>query len=107
MSETGDRIKSCIRAVPPGAVTSYAGIAALVGLPHGARTVARVLHACSASDGLPWWRIVRADGAIALPRGYGFEEQGARLRDEGVVVDDRGRVDLSAFGWFGPVSHSS
>lgn len=107
MSETGERIKACIRSVPEGAVTSYAGIAILAGVPQGARTVARVLHACSAFDGLPWWRIVRADGGIALQRGYGFEEQAARLRDEGVDVDDRGRVDLSVFGWFGPVSHSS
>lgn len=107
MGETGDSIRLILHAVPSGMVASYSGIATMAGVPHGARTVARLLHACSSSDGLPWWRIVRADGSIALERGFGFEEQVARLRDEGVPVDARGRVDLSEFGWFGPVSRSS
>jgi len=107
MDKTGDSIRKILGAVPFGMVASYSGIATLAGVARGARTVARILHSCSASDGLPWWRIVRVDGSIALPRGFGFEEQAARLRDEGVVVDTLGRVDLSVFGWFGPVSRSS
>lgn len=107
MDKSGDSIREILGAVPFGMVASYSGIATLAGVPRGARTVARILHSCSASDGLPWWRIVRADGSIALPRGFGFEEQAARLRDEGVVVNALGRVDLSVFGWFGPVSRSS
>jgi len=107
MSTTGDSIRKILGAVPYGKVASYSGIAMLAGAPNGARTVARLLHACSSTDGLPWWRIVRADGSIALERGFGFEEQAARLRDEGVWVDAYGRVDLSEFGWPGPVSRSS
>lgn len=107
MDRAGDNIRTILGAVPFGMVASYSGIAALAGVPRGARMVARILHSCSASDGLPWWRIVRADGSIALPKGYGFEEQAARLGDEGVAVDALGRVDLSAFGWFGPVNRST
>ncbi|HUW69769.1 MAG TPA: MGMT family protein [bacterium] len=107
MSTTGDSIRMILGAVPHGKVASYSGIAMLAGIPNGARTVARLLHSCSSSDGLPWWRIVRADGSIALEPGFGFEEQAARLRDEGVLVDARGRIDLSEYGWLGPVSRSS
>jgi len=92
--------------VPRGRVTSYGGVAALAGLPNGARTVARVLHSSSASDGLPWWRIVRADGGIALGRGAGFEEQRAALAEEGIGVGADGRVDLREFGWYGAPTES-
>jgi|SRR5690554_4734913 len=55
-----------IKAVPYGKVCSYSGIAALAGIPNGARLVARILHSCSEKCDLPWWRIVRSNGEIAL-----------------------------------------
>ena len=47
----------------------------------------------TASDpDLPWHRVLRSDGRIALPAGSdGFREQCARLRAEGVAVVN-GRV---------------
>ena len=42
--------------------------------------------------GLPWHRVLRADGRIALPAGSeGYNEQCTRLRREGVTVE-AGRV---------------
>ncbi len=101
MQTAGERIKAVLLGVPAGRVASYGGVAAMAGLPNGARTVARLLHSCSASDGLPWWRIVRANGGIALARGAGFEEQRALLASEGVEVGSDGRIDLDAYGWSG------
>ncbi|PKL07570.1 MAG: DNA methyltransferase [Spirochaetae bacterium HGW-Spirochaetae-7] len=101
MGSTGDRIKEVLRRVPCGRVATYGGIAAITGLPNGARTVARLLHSSAKSDALPWWRIVRVDGTIALRPGAGMEEQVARLADEGIAVGKYGRVDLAAFGWQG------
>ncbi len=100
MQTATERIKDVLLRVPSGRVASYGGVAVLAGLPNGARMVARLLHSCSAADGLPWWRIVRADGSIALERGGGYEEQCARLADEGVATGG-GRVDLERFGWSG------
>lgn len=99
MGATGDVVKAIIHSVPRGRVASYGSIAALAGLPNGARTVVRILHSSSGADGLPWWRIIRADGSIALRMGAGYEEQAARLADEGVRVDMNGRVDMGVFGW--------
>ena len=87
--------------IPRGRVASYGGVAALAGIPNGARTVARLLHAAAGPRGLPWWRVVRSDGSIALGRGSGFEEQRALLESEGVRVESDDTVDLAAFGWRG------
>lgn len=89
------RILAAIRAVPRGAVAGYGQIARRAGLPGRARMVARLL-AGNEDPGLPWHRIVRSDGRIALPPGSaGFREQVRRLRAEGVVVEG-GRVRMPA-----------
>jgi methylated-DNA-protein-cysteine methyltransferase-like protein len=50
--------------------------------------------ACNDDPGLPWHRVVRSDGRIALPRGSAaWAEQVARLRAEGVEVHE-GRVRM-------------
>jgi methylated-DNA-protein-cysteine methyltransferase-like protein len=88
MTETTRRIVEQIRAIPAGFVVSYRDIAQASGLPNGARQVARVLHALAEKEGLPWHRVIRADGKIALPRGGLGELQAAMLRAEGVPVSD-------------------
>lgn len=100
-TETTLRIQAVLARVPRGKVASYGAAAAMAGLPNGARQVVRVLHARAASEGLPWHRILRKDGSIALPRGQGFELQKALLEAEGVAVSAAGRVDLARYGWNG------
>jgi methylated-DNA-protein-cysteine methyltransferase-like protein len=46
---------------------------------------------------LPWHRIIRSDGRIAL-EGEGRALQIMLLRGEGVKVSDEGRVDMGEFG---------
>ena len=88
-----ERILAAIRAVPRGEVAGYGHIAHRAGLPGRARMVARVL-AGNEDPGLPWHRILRSDGRIALPPGSRrFREQARRLRAEGVEVRD-GRVRM-------------
>lgn len=85
------RILAAIRAIPPGSVSSYGEVARRAGLPGRARLTARVL-ADNDDASLPWHRVLRADGRIAMPEGSrGFREQRARLRAEGVTVE-KGRV---------------
>ncbi|MDR2516701.1 MAG: MGMT family protein [Spirochaetaceae bacterium] len=98
MTETTIRIVEALRAVPRGKVSSYRDIARAAGLPNGARQTARVLHALTEKLSLPWHRIIRADGSLALPPCHGREEQTALLRGEGVEVDERGRVDMNRYG---------
>ncbi len=85
------RIHAAIRAIPPGETAAYGEVARRAGLPGRARLVARLL-ATGAEPGLPWHRVLRADGCIAFPAGSdGHALQCARLRAEGVEVVD-GRV---------------
>ena len=87
-----------IRSIPRGSVTSYGEIAARSGLPGRARLVGRVLGEFSGT-GLPWFRVLRADGRIAFPPGSrAFKQQVRELAGEGVLVV-RGRVDISLHGW--------
>jgi methylated-DNA-protein-cysteine methyltransferase related protein len=100
-SEETKRIIAVLKKVPAGKVTSYGAIAALAGLRNGARQVVRVLHSSAEKEGLPWFRVLRKDGSIALPQGGGFELQRGHLKKEGVRVTREGRVDLRKFGWWG------
>jgi methylated-DNA-protein-cysteine methyltransferase-like protein len=97
MTDTTRRIIEQILAVPRGKVCSYGGIAAKAGLPNGARQVVRVLHSMSEKHALPWHRIIRADGRIAL-EGEGRALQITLLRGEGVKVSAEGKVDMGKFG---------
>lgn len=85
------RIIAVIRKIPKGQIAGYGEVARRAGLPGRARLVARLL---SQNDDrtLPWHRVLRSDGRIALPEGSkGYREQCARLREEGVRVEG-GRV---------------
>jgi methylated-DNA-protein-cysteine methyltransferase-like protein len=68
-------------------------------MPNGARQVVRILHTLSRPLSLPWHRVIRADGRIALPAGGGREIQTALLRSEGVKVSEAGGVDLEKYGF--------
>jgi methylated-DNA-protein-cysteine methyltransferase-like protein len=98
MTESTARIVRAIRSVPRGKVACYRDIALAAGLPNGARQVARVLHSMSETQKLPWHRIIRADGSIALPPDRGGDLQAALLRSEGVAVSRAGRVDMEKYG---------
>jgi methylated-DNA-protein-cysteine methyltransferase-like protein len=70
-----------VHAIPPGFVRTYGDID-----PRAPRLVGRVL--ATTHDGLPWHRVVRADGSLAKGR-----RQRELLLEEGVLM--RGdRVDL-------------
>jgi methylated-DNA-protein-cysteine methyltransferase-like protein len=86
-----------ILAVPRGKVCSYRDVAAKAGFPNGARQVVRVLHSMSEKYALPWHRIIRSDGRIALD-GEGRALQITLLRGEGVKVSKDGKIDMGKFG---------
>jgi len=77
---------------------SYADLSEFVlGHRRSPRRVARVLSQDSAGTGVPWWRVVRADGSSAPEIGH---EQQSRLRAEGVPFSGT-RVRMEAARWDG------
>ncbi|TMD24631.1 MAG: MGMT family protein [Chloroflexi bacterium] len=85
-----EAVRAVVRDVGRGQVVSYGEVARRAGYPRAARAVGNVL---ANSLGLPWWRIVRANGELAA---HGGEEQARRLRREGVAVRD-GRCQVPTY----------
>lgn len=94
---TYERIYAAVRKVPRGRVATYGQIATIAGLPGHARQVGYALHALL-DPSVPWHRVINAKGEISLS-GASADEQRGRLEREGVSVDARGKIDLSAHAW--------
>lgn len=78
-------VTAAIEALGHGEVSTYGEIAAEAGYPGAARAVGNLLRT---SVGLPWWRVISANGRL-VP---GIEsDQAERLRAEGIRVVN-GRV---------------
>jgi methylated-DNA-protein-cysteine methyltransferase related protein len=86
-----EAVIATIRRLRPGEVASYGEIAEEAGFKGAARAVGAVL---SRSTGLPWWRVVRADGRLVSPK---EDEQARLLSQEGVTVVN-GRVKAASQG---------
>ena len=98
------RVYAAVRAIPRGRVATYGQVAAILGVPRGARAVGWALRALSptAKPSVPWHRVVGAGGRISPRSGPGPELQRRRLRAEGVTF--RGAViDLRRHGFARPV----
>ena len=96
MTDTTKSIIEQLLAVPKGRVVCYRDIAVRAGIVNGARQVVRVLHSMTEKYHLPWYRVVRSDGFIAL-QGDGKDLQIELLRKEGVIVSDEGYIDMKKF----------
>jgi methylated-DNA-protein-cysteine methyltransferase related protein len=85
-SEAERGVLEAIRAIPEGFVRTYGDVS-----PGAPRFAGQVLSGPHDPD-LPWWRVVRADGSLAVG-----EDQRARLEAEGVpfLPGRAARVDMS------------
>jgi len=99
MERLYEQIYRLVQRIPHGRVATYGQIAAMVGIPRRARQVGYALAALQRGEprpAVPWHRVVNAQGRSSLG-----EEQMVRLRGEGVLCDDSGRINLRQFGWEG------
>jgi methylated-DNA-protein-cysteine methyltransferase related protein len=87
--EAADRILDRVRSIPPGRVATYGDVS-----PGSPRRAGAVLHA-NDDPGVPWQRVVRADGSLAKGR-----RQRGLLEAEGVPFHGD-RVDMRA-AWVEP-----
>ena len=93
------RVYALVRRIPPGRVATYGELAALLGVPRGARAVGWALRVLpeSRAGRTPWHRVVGAGGRISPRAGAGPQVQRRRLRAEGVRFVE-GRVDVARHG---------
>jgi len=99
ISGTHARIWAVVRRIPAGRVATYGQVAALAGFASQARLAGYAMHALPAHSGVPWHRVINAQGRISLPVADGrYALQQAMLEAEGIVFHG-GRVDLGRVGW--------
>lgn len=93
MTPLQQRFRAVVADLAPGEVVSYGEVARRAGQRGAARAVGGFL--AEHGGDLPWWRVVRADGSLAVhkPR-----EQSRRLRAEGVEVRNNRVVDAMPQG---------
>ncbi|MFN2135459.1 MAG: MGMT family protein [Candidatus Promineifilaceae bacterium] len=103
-----DQVYRVVRRVPPGKVTTYGRVAAMLGRPRAARAVGYALNALKDKgqdpdfDPVPWQRVINSQGRISIVnREHGAAQQADLLRSEGVKVSDDMRIDLERYLWPG------
>ena len=90
------------RLIPSGRVATYGQIAAFAGRCTP-RMVGYAMASIPSGSDVPWHRVINSRGTVSLRSGSdGHEVQRGMLESEGVVFDERGRVDLERFAWTGP-----
>ncbi len=93
------RVYAVVEQVPPGRVIGYGHVGAALGSPRLARQVGWALAALPSGTAVPWHRVIRSSGRVALQgdpaRGH---VQRALLVQEGVGFNGD-TVPMDQFGW--------
>ena len=100
-------VYSITRKIPLGRVMTYGSIAALIPPPIGmdghayqrvrARWVGYAMAACP--EGVPWHRVVNAQGKVSRPAAPGALAQRSLLEMEGIAFSPSGKLDLKSLLW--------
>lgn len=108
--EFNRKVWALVRQIPPGKVSTYGQIASMLAPPSGmdpksymafgARWVGGAM-AASPQD-VPWQRVINSQGKVSLRPGGGGSHQRELLEAEGVIFNERDRVDLKIYAWSGP-----
>jgi len=89
-----------VESIPPGRVMAYGQVADVVGRG-GPRQVGAVMS--TYGSGVPWWRVVRADGSLPDVHVRGalehYRAEGTQLRGAAGGRDGRTRVDMALAAW--------
>ena len=102
------QIWDLVRQIPEGKVATYGQVALMLPPPQGVefetyrafgpRWVGGAMAACP--EDVPWQRVINSKGEIS--QRPGAQKQKELLLEEGVVFNEKGRVDLKKYGWGGP-----
>jgi methylated-DNA-protein-cysteine methyltransferase-like protein len=102
-----EQVWELVRQIPTGTVATYGGIAKMLPPPQGVefeayrafgpRWVGGAMANCP--DNVPWQRVINSKGEIS--QRPGAQRQKELLLEEGVIFNEKGRVDLKKYGWGG------
>lgn len=86
-----ERVYALMAELPDDKVTTYGDLAAMAGSPRAARIVGGIAH--TGPIGLPWHRLVNAQGGLAIGFPGGQDVQRQLLLQDGIACDEQWRVE--------------
>ena len=99
-----ENVYELVRLIPEGRVATYGQISTYLGHRRGARMVGWALHGLPEDLDVPWHRVVGAGGALSTKRiAEGSQVQRSLLEGEGILFGPNGRIEMSVYGWAGPM----
>src|SRR5438128_12684760 len=95
-----DPFYKLVKQIPRGRVLTYGAVARALRLPGGARTAGRAMAGCPSGKGIPWHRVVGANGKLLIREPYASLQR-KLLETEGVEMTER-RVNMKLHQWIMP-----
>jgi len=100
-----DAVYKLVKQIPRGRVLTYGALAKALRLPGGARTAGRAMGATPKGQGIPWHRVLGANGKILIREPYSSLQR-KLLESEGVEIVER-RVKMKQHMWTPRTSRTS
>src|SRR5215813_13609077 len=95
-----DPVYKLVKQIPRGRVLSYGAVAKILRLPGGARSSGRAMAATPSGKGVPWHRVLAANGKILIREPYSSLQR-KLLESEGIEVVES-RVRMKKYLWTPP-----
>lgn len=100
-----DPVYKLVKQIPRGRVLTYGALARALRLRGGARTVGRAMGATPKGKGIPWHRVLGANGKILVREPYASLQK-KLLESEGIQVLES-RINMKKHLWIPPKGNSS
>jgi methylated-DNA-protein-cysteine methyltransferase related protein len=100
-----DPVFRLVKQIPRGRVLTYGALARALRLKGGARSAGRAMGATPKGQGIPWHRVLGANGKILIREPYASLQR-KLLESEGVEVVER-RVNMKQHAWVPPRARGS
>ena len=100
-----DPVYQLVKQIPRGRVLTYGALAKALRLRGGARTAGRAMSATPQGKGIPWHRVLGADGKILIREPYASLQK-KLLESEGIPVVES-RINVKKHLWTPPREKSS
>ncbi len=95
-----DHVYKLVKQIPRGRVLTYGAVAKALRLPGGARAAGRAMGATPQGKGIPWHRVLGADGKILIREPYASLQK-KLLESEGIPVVES-RINVKKHLWTPP-----
>jgi methylated-DNA-protein-cysteine methyltransferase-like protein len=97
-------VYALVKKIPRGRVMTYGQLAKALRLSGGARTAGRAMAACPSGKGVPWHRVVGADGKLLIREPYASLQR-KLLESEGLELAEKRIVNFKNFNWNAGTPH--